>query len=133
MLTQNSQFAPGFGGAGFDPNNPADLYQMARGGRRPLMQRFDEYYRCYPMVMAPGPERPSLNYGSKIFLPPSALDKVSKLHVQWPIMLELINGDKGKHTHGGVLEFVAEEGRAYIPQWVRSSGSARAMPTPRTL
>ena len=82
------------------------------------MQRFDEYYRCYPMVMAPGPERPELNYGSKIFLPPSALDKVSKLHVQWPIMLELINGDKETHTHGGVLEFVAEEGRAYIPQWV---------------
>jgi ubiquitin fusion degradation protein 1 len=93
---------------------------MARGGRRPVVQRFDEYYRCYPMIMAPGPERPELNYGSKIFLPPSALDKVSKLHIQWPIMLELINGDKGKHTHAGVLEFVAEEGRAYIPQWVGS-------------
>jgi ubiquitin fusion degradation protein 1 len=69
--------------------------------------------------MAPGAERPELNYGSKIFLPPSALDKVSRLHVQWPIMLELINGATGKHTHAGVLEFVAEEGRAYIPQWVR--------------
>lgn len=67
--------------------------------------------------MAPGAERPELNYGSKIFLPPSALDKVSRLHVQWPIMLELTNGAKGKHTHAGVLEFVAEEGRAYIPQW----------------
>ncbi|KAK1772518.1 ubiquitin fusion degradation protein UFD1-domain-containing protein [Phialemonium atrogriseum] len=111
-------FGPAYGGPGFDPNNPADLYQMARGGRRPMMQRFDEYYRCYPMVMAPGAERPTLNYGSKIFLPPSALDKVSKMHVQWPIMLELINGDKGRHTHGGVLEFVAEEGRAYIPQWM---------------
>lgn len=71
------------------------------------------------MVMAAGPERPELNYGSKILLPPSALDKVSKLHVQWPIMLELINGAQQKHTHAGVLEFVAEEGRAYIPQWVR--------------
>ena len=68
--------------------------------------------------MAPGAERPELNYGSKIFLPPSALDKVSRLHVQWPIMLELINGDKDRHTHAGVLEFVSEEGRAYIPQWV---------------
>ncbi|KAK3315183.1 ubiquitin fusion degradation protein UFD1-domain-containing protein [Apodospora peruviana] len=93
---------------------------MARGGMgRPRgAQRFDEYYRCYPLVMAPGAERPELNYGSKILLPPSALDKVSRLHVQWPIMLELINGEKGKHTHGGVLEFVAEEGRAYIPQWM---------------
>jgi len=95
---------------------------MARGGigRSRGPQRFDEYYRCYPLIMAPGAERPELNYGSKIFLPPSALDKVSRLHVQWPIMLELINGEKGKHTHAGVLEFVAEEGRAYIPQWVPS-------------
>ncbi|KAH6621213.1 ubiquitin fusion degradation protein UFD1-domain-containing protein [Chaetomium sp. MPI-SDFR-AT-0129] len=71
--------------------------------------------------MAPGAERPELNYGSKIFLPPSALDKVSRLHVQWPIMLELINGATSKHTHAGVLEFVAEEGRAYIPQWMMQS------------
>ncbi|KAK3903365.1 hypothetical protein C8A05DRAFT_43390 [Staphylotrichum tortipilum] len=86
--------------------------------RAPRAQRFDEYYRCYPFVMAPGAERPELNFGSKILLPPSALDKVSRLHVQWPIMLELINGATSKHTHAGVLEFVAEEGRAYIPQWM---------------
>ncbi|KZL77454.1 ubiquitin fusion degradation protein, partial [Colletotrichum tofieldiae] len=101
----------------FDPNE-ADMYNFARGGRRPIVQRFDEYYRCYPMVMAPGPERPDLNYGSKIFLPPSALDKVSKLHVQWPLLMEIINGEKGKHSHAGVLEFVAEEGRAYLPHWM---------------
>lgn len=103
---------------------------MARQGmsRRPA-QRFDEYYRCYPLVMAPGTERPELNYGSKILLPPSALDKVSRLHVQWPIMLELINGEKGRHTHGGVLEFVAEEGRAYIPQWVQHT--TFCAPSPR--
>ncbi len=86
--------------------------------RAPRAQRFDEYYRCYPLIMAPGAERPELNYGSKILLPPSALDKVSRLHVQWPIMLELLNVAASKHTHAGVLEFVAEEGRAYIPQWV---------------
>ncbi|ROW06567.1 hypothetical protein VMCG_04430 [Cytospora schulzeri] len=91
---------------------------MARSMRRPITQRFDEYYRCYPMVMAPGPERTDLNYGSKILLPPSALDKVSKLHVQWPLLMELVNGEKGSHTHAGVLEFVAEEGRAYLPQWM---------------
>jgi ubiquitin fusion degradation protein 1 len=43
---------------------------------------------------------------------------VSKLHVQWPLLMELINGEKGCHSHAGVLEFIAEEGRAYIPQWV---------------
>ncbi|KAL2890211.1 Ubiquitin fusion degradation protein 1 [Ceratocystis lukuohia] len=88
---------------------------------RPAARRFDEYYRCYPMAMAPGPERPSLNYGSKIFLPPSALDKVSRLHVQWPLQMELVNGQHGTHTHAGVLEFVAEEGRAYIPQWMMTT------------
>ncbi|KAK0673442.1 putative ubiquitin fusion degradation protein 1 [Cercophora samala] len=94
------------------------MFGYGGGGRAPRVQRFDEYYRCYPLVMAPGAERPELNYGSKIFLPPSALDKVSRLHVQWPIMLEVINGAEGKHTHAGVLEFVAEEGRAYVPQWM---------------
>ncbi|KAJ3468556.1 hypothetical protein MRS44_002621 [Fusarium solani] len=105
-------------GRGYDPANPDHLYNMARHGRRPIVQRFDEYYRCYPLIMAPGAERPELNYGSKIILPPSALDKVSKLHVQWPLLMELINGEKGKHSHAGVLEFIAEEGRAYIPQWM---------------
>ncbi|KND94182.1 Ubiquitin fusion degradation protein 1 [Tolypocladium ophioglossoides CBS 100239] len=110
----------GFGG-GYDPGNPEHLYNMARQSRRPFIQRFDEYYRCYPVIMAPGSERPELNYGSKIILPPSALDKVSKLHVQWPLLMEMINGEKGRHSHAGVLEFIAEEGRAYIPQWVRNA------------
>ncbi|PHH65164.1 hypothetical protein CDD81_3295 [Ophiocordyceps australis] len=103
----------------FDPGSEnAHLYNMVRHGRRPIIQRFDEYYRCYPVIMAPGSERPELNYGSKIILPPSALDKVSKLHVQWPLLMELVNGEKERHTHAGVLEFIAEEGRAYVPQWM---------------
>lgn len=73
------------------------------------------------MVMAPGPERSDINHGSKILLPPSALDKVSKLHVQWPLLMELTNGEKARHSHAGVLEFVAEEGRAYLPQWVSTT------------
>ncbi|OAA64398.1 ubiquitin fusion degradation protein [Niveomyces insectorum RCEF 264] len=103
-------FNPGYG---FDP-----MHMQQRGMRGAATMRFDEYYRCYPMVMAPGVERPELNYGSKILLPPSALDKVSRLHVQWPLLMELTNAEKDKHTHCGVLEFVAEEGRAYLPQWM---------------
>ncbi|KAK8078056.1 ubiquitin fusion degradation protein [Apiospora saccharicola] len=110
-------YRPGFND--FDPDDPQSMFMAARGmSRRPAMQRFDEYFRCYPIIMAPGPERPDLNYGSKILLPVSALDKVSKLHVQWPLTMELVNGAREKHTHAGVLEFVAEEGRAYIPQWM---------------
>lgn len=110
-------YQPGFGA--FDPDDPQHMYNMARSGnmRRSAPQRFQEYYRCYPLVMAPGAERPELNYGSKIFLPVSALDKISRLHVQWPLTLEILN-ENGGHTHAGVLEFVAEEGRAYLPHWM---------------
>ncbi|KAI0378356.1 UFD1-domain-containing protein [Hypomontagnella monticulosa] len=102
----------------FDADDPAAMSYMARSGMRGGQRRFDEYFRCYPIVMAPTAERPELNHGSKIFLPPSALQKISQLHVQWPLMLEMVNGEKERQTHAGVLEFVAEEGRAYIPQWM---------------
>jgi ubiquitin fusion degradation protein 1 len=82
------------------------------------MRRFDEYYRCYPVVMMSGAERRSVNFGGKVFLPPSALDKLTKLHIAYPMIFELINGNAGKTTHAGVLEFTAEEGRIYLPQWV---------------
>ncbi|KAI1489173.1 ubiquitin fusion degradation protein UFD1-domain-containing protein [Biscogniauxia mediterranea] len=111
-------YQPGFDP--FDPDDPVAMYNMARSGmmRGGAPRRFDEYFRCYPMIMAPGPERPELNYGSKIFLPPSALQKISQLRVQWPLTMELVNGEKDRLTHAGVLEFVAEEGRAYIPHWM---------------
>jgi ubiquitin fusion degradation protein 1 len=35
------------------------------------------------------------------------------------MLFEIQNGAKGKSTHAGVLEFIAEEGRAYLPYWVR--------------
>lgn len=34
------------------------------------------------------------------------------------MLFELINGAADKTTHAGVLEFVAEEGRIYLPQWI---------------
>ena len=86
------------------------------GGGRP--RRFDEYYRVYPIAMMPGPEREAANHGGKIFLPASALDKLSQLHVTYPMLFELINGTKQKSTHAGVLEFTAEEGRCHLPFWL---------------
>ena len=65
-----------------------------------------------------GPEREYANYGGKVFLPPSALEKLTRLHITYPMIFELINGNEGKTTHAGVLEFVAEEGRIYLPYWV---------------
>ena len=85
------------------------------GGRG---RRFDEYYRCYPTAMMAGPERDAANHGGKIFLPASALDKLTQLHITYPMLFELINGRKGQSTHAGVLEFTAEEGRCYLPFWL---------------
>ena len=69
--------------------------------------------------MMPGPDREHTNFGGKVFLPPSALDKLTRLHITYPMLFELINGREEKVTHAGVLEFIAEEGKIYLPQWVR--------------
>jgi ubiquitin fusion degradation protein 1 len=69
--------------------------------------------------MLPGPDRVDANHGGKVFLPPSALDKLTRLHITYPMLFELINGAAdGKMTHAGVLEFIAEEGKIYLPYWV---------------
>lgn len=88
---------------------------MRRGG---APRRFDEYFRCYPIAMMPGPDRDSANHGGKVFLPPSALDKLTRLHITYPMLFELINGAKERQTHAGVLEFIAEEGKIYMPHWL---------------
>jgi ubiquitin fusion degradation protein 1 len=81
-------------------------------------RRFDEYYRCYPVAMLPGPERENVNHGGKVIMPPSALDKLTRLHITYPMLFELHNGAKSRMTHAGVLEFIAEEGKIYLPFWV---------------
>jgi ubiquitin fusion degradation protein 1 len=93
------------------------VYNMIRRGPP---KRFDEYYRCYPTVMLPGPEREDLNYGGKIIMPPSALEKLTRLHITYPMLFELFNGQAERTTHCGILEFIAEEGKVYLPHWVSS-------------
>jgi len=34
------------------------------------------------------------------------------------MLFKLINKSRNRETHCGVLEFVAEEGRCYLPYWV---------------
>ncbi|KAF5874265.1 putative ubiquitin fusion degradation protein ufd1 protein [Botrytis fragariae] len=106
----------------YEGDDPAAMYQMLqqRGMRGPP-KRFDEYYRCYPTIMIPGPERDNLNYGGKIIMPPSALEKLTRLHITYPMLFELINSrhpDGPKLTHAGVLEFIADEGKVYLPHWM---------------
>ncbi|KAI5818972.1 ubiquitin fusion degradation protein UFD1-domain-containing protein [Pyronema omphalodes] len=101
---------------------------MPSYGARPVQRRkrFDEYFRCYPIKNL-GRDA-SLNYGGKIMLPPSALDKLTRLHIAYPMVFELhaqvpkeVNGvvqQVKTKTHAGVLEFIAEEGRVYLPEWM---------------
>ncbi|KAF2738538.1 ubiquitin fusion degradation protein [Polyplosphaeria fusca] len=106
-------FNPNF----YDGDDPMAMYQAMHRGGAP--RRFDEYFRCYPIAMLPGPERVEANHGGKVFLPPSALDKLTRLHITYPMLFELVNGAKdGKTTHAGVLEFIAEEGKIYLPYWL---------------
>ncbi|ODV92229.1 hypothetical protein CANCADRAFT_21097 [Tortispora caseinolytica NRRL Y-17796] len=84
-------------------------------------QKFHDYFRCYPISMMAGPSRESLNYGGKIILPPSALDRLSRLNITYPMLFELKNEFSGKITYSGVLEFIAEEGRVYLPNWMLRS------------
>lgn len=83
---------------------------------------FEELFRCYPVAMMPDNVRKDdSNFGGKIFLPSSALNRLTMLHIRYPMLFELTNEQKGKKTHLGVLEFVAEEGRVYMPQWMMAT------------
>lgn len=53
-----------------------------------------------------------------VIMPPSALDQLSRLHILFPMLFKLTNKRTNRITHCGVLEFVADEGKVYLPYWV---------------
>ncbi|CAG0907946.1 unnamed protein product [Cyprideis torosa] len=79
---------------------------------------FNTQFKCYSVSMLPGPERADADRGGKIFLPPSALDKLTRLNITYPMLFKLTNSAANRATHCGVLEFIAEEGKAHIPYWM---------------
>ncbi|KAJ1981103.1 ubiquitin fusion degradation protein [Dimargaris verticillata] len=82
-------------------------------------QTFEEHFRCYPVVMMDSKPRDNVCYGGKLLLPPSALDKLTRLNIMYPMLFQLTNENTDcKQTNAGVLEFTAEEGRVYLPQWM---------------
>ena len=70
------------------------------------------------MTVLTGAERDDLEKGGKIILPPSALDQLTRLNIIYPMLFKLTNASSGRTTHCGVLEFVADEGKVYIPYWM---------------
>lgn len=51
-------------------------------------------------------------------MPPSALDRLASLHIEYPMLFELHNDATQRISHCGVLEFVAEEGMIIMPYWM---------------
>ncbi|KAJ3096864.1 ubiquitin fusion degradation protein [Physocladia obscura] len=78
---------------------------------RAINRSFNEYYRCYSIALMPGNERENINYGGK-----------TTLNIAYPMLFEITNEQHKTHSsHAGVLEFIAEEGRAYLPQWMMNT------------
>lgn len=80
-----------------------------------LGSTFKQNYRCYPVSFI---EKSHLEKGDKIIMPPSALDRLAYLQIDYPMLFELSNPSASKVTHCGVLEFVADEGLIYLPYWM---------------
>ncbi|KAF5745409.1 ubiquitin fusion degradation protein 1 isoform X2 [Tripterygium wilfordii] len=76
---------------------------------------FEQTYRCYPASFI---EKPQIESGDKIIMPPSALDRLASLHIDYPMLFELRNEATQRGSHCGVLEFIAEEGMIYMPYWM---------------
>eukprot|EP00262_Sarcandra_glabra_P003879 TRINITY_DN14714_c0_g2_i5.p1 TRINITY_DN14714_c0_g2~~TRINITY_DN14714_c0_g2_i5.p1 ORF type:complete len:323 (+),score=69.46 TRINITY_DN14714_c0_g2_i5:198-1166(+) len=76
---------------------------------------FEQTYRCYPASFI---DKPQLESGDKIIMPPSALDRLASLHIDYPMLFELHNAATERVSHCGVLEFIAEEGMIYMPYWM---------------
>jgi len=76
---------------------------------------FEQTYKCYPASFI---DKPQLETGDKIIMPPSALDRLASLHIDYPMLFELHNPATQRTSHCGVLEFIAEEGMIYMPYWM---------------
>ncbi|XP_010414443.1 PREDICTED: ubiquitin fusion degradation protein 1 homolog [Camelina sativa] len=76
---------------------------------------FEQCYRCYPVTFI---EKAHLEKGDKIIMPPSALDRLASLHIEYPMLFQLSNVSVEKTSHCGVLEFTADEGLVYLPYWM---------------
>ncbi|XP_025424066.1 ubiquitin recognition factor in ER-associated degradation protein 1-like isoform X2 [Sipha flava] len=83
-----------------------------------MLRPFIMSYRCWSVSMLPGTEREDVERGGKIIMPPSALDTLTRLNINYPMLFRLTNKKKNKVTHCGVLEFIADEDKVYIPYWM---------------
>ncbi|XP_029032921.1 ubiquitin recognition factor in ER-associated degradation protein 1 isoform X1 [Osmia bicornis bicornis] len=79
---------------------------------------FNTQYKCFSVSMLPGTYRQDVERGGKIIMPPSALEQLTRLNINYPMLFKLTNKKTNRVTHCGVLEFVADEGKVYLPYWM---------------
>lgn len=82
--------------------------------QRNQVLNFESQYYCQSTTLA----GKNCNDGDKIYLPPSALDRLARMNVEYPMLFEVTSNETGKRTHCGVLEFSADEGYCYMPYWM---------------
>ncbi|KAL3497449.1 hypothetical protein ACH5RR_040181 [Cinchona calisaya] len=86
--------------------------------------QFLQFYRCHSFSSI---QKPELENGNRVLLPVSALDRLSVLRIDYPMMFSIQNiheiksGLDGQTSHCGVLEFTAEEGFISMPQWMMNN------------
>uniref|UniRef100_A0A5K3FY35 Ubiquitin fusion degradation protein 1 homolog n=1 Tax=Mesocestoides corti TaxID=53468 RepID=A0A5K3FY35_MESCO len=68
---------------------------------------FSTSYQCFSHSFTPGKAREDIKDGGK-----------TRLNAQNPMTFKLTNPAANRSTHCGVLEFVADEGRIYVPYWM---------------
>lgn len=95
---------------------------FAFGGGFGAQRRFQESFRCHSVSLLAAEQQRDpnrLEYSDKIILPPSCLEKLAHLEIQYPMMFEITNPRYAQHKlHCGVLEFIAQEGMVYLPYWM---------------
>ena len=107
----------GFGGGG--GNGIGGGFGFGGPARRRGGNRFNACYQCFPVAMHGTASSSELEKGDKIILPQSALNELSRMEVQYPMLFRLTNAKQdSQKTHCGVMEFSATEGNCYIPHWM---------------
>lgn len=93
---------------GFDQRFPAPL------------SAYEDYFKAYHMSRFSGRERKDVSYGGKIIMPPSALSTMTELELEspWTFVLSGTGRSRSRKTHAGVVEFIADEGKVYLPSWI---------------
>ncbi|XP_068623335.1 ubiquitin fusion degradation protein 1 homolog isoform X1 [Battus philenor] len=97
------------------------MFQFGFNMFHEITRPFNTTYRCFSVSMLPGNERQDVERGGKIIMPPSALEQLTRLSIEYPMIFKLTNKKTKRITHCGVLEFVADEGKVYLPHWMMAN------------